>query len=209
MKIGGADLALDVKRIEAVLEVVGSGQNLAVDANGRFDLETALAYGKAMQPYDLFWYEEAGDPLDYQLNAVLAEHYKGAIATGENLFSAIDARNLLRYGGMRSDRDWVQLDPALSYGLTEYLRVLDVVSEMGWSRRRFIPHGGHQLALNMAAGLQLGGSESYPGVFQPYGGFADNMPIVDGYARLPEAPGIGMELKPVMFADMQRRLELD
>ena len=209
MKIGGADLALDVKRIEAVLEVVGSGQNLAVDANGRFDLETALAYGKAMQPYDLFWYEEAGDPLDYQLNAVLAEHYKGAIATGENLFSAIDARNLLRYGGMRSDRDWVQLDPALSYGLTEYLRVLDVVSEMGWSRRRFIPHGGHQFALNMAAGLQLGGSESYPGVFQPYGGFADNMPIVDGYARLPEAPGIGMELKPVMFADMQRRLELD
>jgi L-alanine-DL-glutamate epimerase-like enolase superfamily enzyme len=103
----------------------------------------------------------------------------------------------------------VQLDPALSYGLTEYLRVLDVVSEMGWSRRRFIPHGGHQFALNMAAGLQLGGSESYPGVFQPYGGFADNMPIVDGYARLPEAPGIGMELKPVMFADMQRRLELD
>ena len=209
MKIGGADLALDVKRIEAVLEVVGSGQNLAVDANGRFDLETALAYGKAMQPYDLFWYEEAGDPLDYQLNAVLAEHYKGAIATGENLFSAIDARNLLRYGGMRSDRDWVQLDPALSYGLTEYLRVLDVVSEMGWSRRRFIPHGGHQFALNMAAGLQLGGSESYPGVFQPYGGFADDMPIVDGYARLPEAPGIGMELKQVMFADMQRRLELD
>ncbi|MGE8942837.1 mandelate racemase/muconate lactonizing enzyme family protein [Leptospira interrogans] len=209
MKIGGADLALDVKRIEAVLELVGSGQNLAVDANGRFDLETALAYGKAMQPYDLFWYEEAGDPLDYQLNAVLAEHYKGALATGENLFSAIDARNLLRYGGMRSDRDWVQLDPALSYGLTEYLRVLNVVSEMGWSRRRFIPHGGHQFALNMAAGLQLGGSESYPGVFQPYGGFADDMPIVDGYARLPEAPGIGMELKQVMFADMQRRLELD
>ncbi len=209
MKIGGADLALDVKRIEAVLEVVGSGQNLAVDANGRFDLETALAYGKAIQPYGLFWYEEPGDPLDYQLNAVLAEHYSGALATGENLFSAIDARNLLRYGGMRPDRDWVQLDPALSYGLTEYLRVLDVVSDMGWSRRRFIPHGGHQLALNMAAGLQLGGSESYPGVFQPYGGFADDMPIVDGFARLPDAPGIGMELKPAMFADMRKRLELE
>lgn len=208
MKIGGADLALDVKRIEAVLEVVGSGRNLAVDANGRFDLETALAYGKAMQPYDLFWYEEPGDPLDYQLNAVLAEHYGGALATGENLFSAVDARNLLRYGGMRPDRDWVQLDPALSYGLTEYLRVLDVVNAMGWSRRRLIPHGGHQLALNMAAGLQLGGSESYPGVFQPYGGFADDMPIVDGYARLPDAPGIGMELKPKMFEDMQQRLEL-
>ncbi len=209
MKIGGADLTLALKRIEAVLEVVGKGETLAVDANGRFDLDTALAYGRAMEPYDLIWYEEPGDPLDYQLNAVLAEHYRGAIATGENLFSSIDVRNLLRYGGLRPDRDWIQLDPALSYGLTEYLRVLEVVDRMGWSRRRLIPHGGHQLALNMAAGLQLGGSESYPGVFQPYGGFADGMPIVDGYARLPDVPGIGMELKLKMFSDMQRRLELD
>ena len=73
MKIGGADLATDLKRIEAVIEVAGKGENVAVDANGRFDLETALAYGKAMQPYGLFWYEEPGDPLDFQLNAVLAE----------------------------------------------------------------------------------------------------------------------------------------
>ena len=41
-----------------------------------------------MEPYGLFWYEEPGDPLDYQLNAMLAEHYAGALATGENLFSA-------------------------------------------------------------------------------------------------------------------------
>ena len=62
---------------------------------------TALAYGKAMQPYGLFWYEEPVDPLDFQLNAVLAEHYPCALATGENLFSVHDGRNLLRYGGMR------------------------------------------------------------------------------------------------------------
>jgi D(-)-tartrate dehydratase len=209
MKIGGADLATDIRRIEAVLGVVGTGANLAVDANGRFGLETALAYGKAMQPYGLFWYEEPGDPLDFQLNAVLAEHYGGALATGENLFSVIDGRNLLRYGGLRPDRDWVQLDPALSYGLTEYLRFVEAAETMGWSRRRLIPHGGHQLALNIAAGLQTGGSESYPGVFQPYGGFADNIPIVDGYARLPEEPGIGMELRPKMFAEMRRRLEFE
>lgn len=206
MKIGGADLALDMKRIEAVIEVTGTGSELAVDANGRFDLETALAYARAMEPYGLFWYEEAGDPLDYRLNAVLCENYSGAIATGENLFSHHDGRNLLRYGGMRSDRDWIQLDPALSYGLTEYLRFLGEVEKFGWSRRRFIPHGGHQFALNMAAGLQLGGSESYPGVFQPYGGFADNAPIVDGYATLPDDPGIGVELKPAMLTEMRKRL---
>lgn len=206
MKIGGADLATDLKRIEAVLDVVGSGENLAVDANGRFDLETALSYGSAMQPYGLFWYEEAGDPLDFALNAALSETYSRPLATGENLFSHQDGRNLVRHGGMRPDRDWIQLDPALSYGLTEYLRFLDVLADLGWSRRRLIPHGGHQLALNMAAGLQLGGSESYPGVFQPYGGFADGSVIADGYATLEQVPGIGMELKPAMFAEMRRRL---
>ena len=54
-----------------------------------------------LRDYPLFWYEEAGDPLDYALQAALAEFYPGPMATGENLFSHQDARNLMRYGGMR------------------------------------------------------------------------------------------------------------
>jgi L-alanine-DL-glutamate epimerase-like enolase superfamily enzyme len=101
MKIGGAPIAEDRMRIEAVLEEIGSQAQLAVDANGRFDLETAIAYAKMLRDYPLFWYEEAGDPLDFQLQAALAEFYPGPMATGENLFSHQDARNLIRYGGMR------------------------------------------------------------------------------------------------------------
>jgi L-alanine-DL-glutamate epimerase-like enolase superfamily enzyme len=203
MKIGGAPLADDLRRIEAVLAVVGSGQRLAVDANGRFDLPTALAYGKALAPYELRWYEEAGDPLDYALQATLGERYAGPLATGENLFSLQDARNLIRYGGLRPDRDVLQFDPVLGYGLVEYLRILDMLRQHGWSRRRCIPHGGHQFALNIAAGLGLGGNESYPGVFQPFGGFADDIPIEDGYVRLPDHPGIGFEAKSELFRVMQ------
>src|SRR5690242_11275595 len=51
MKIGGVPLEEDLRRIEAVIEVLGGGKFLAVDANGRFDLETAIAYGEAMKPY--------------------------------------------------------------------------------------------------------------------------------------------------------------
>src|ERR1017187_6434371 len=51
MKIGGVPIEEDIRRIEAVIEVVGDGKFLAVDANGRFDLETAIAYGNAMKPY--------------------------------------------------------------------------------------------------------------------------------------------------------------
>ncbi|MGF1594289.1 MAG: mandelate racemase/muconate lactonizing enzyme family protein [Kiloniellaceae bacterium] len=200
MKIGGAPLDEDIARIEAVLEVVGEGRYLAVDANGRFDLETAIRYGEAMAPYELFWYEEAGDPLDYALQAELARHYGGPMATGENLFSHQDARNLLRHGGLRPDRDWLQFDCALSYGLVEYLRTLALLGDYGFSSRNVVPHGGHQLSLNIAAGLKLGGNESYPEVFAPFGGFADATKVENGRIPLPDAPGIGFEQKSNLIA---------
>lgn len=209
MKIGGAPLDEDRRRIEAVLDVVGEGRNLAVDANGRFDLQTAIAYAEALTPYGLYWYEEPGDPLDYALQAELALHYDGPMATGENLFSMQDARNLVRYGGMRPDRDFLQFDCALSYGLVEYLRTLDMLNANGWSSRRVVPHGGHQMSLNMAAGLGLGGNESYPGVFQPFGGFADGIAVVDGYVALPDVPGIGFEEKADLYRLMRSVTKTD
>jgi len=203
MKIGGAPLAGDVRRIEAVLGVLPSGARLAVDANGRFDLATALEYGQALSRYDLFWYEEAGDPLDYALQAELGRHYAGPMATGENLFSMPDARNLIRYGGLRKDRDWLQFDCALSYGLVEYLRTLQMLREHGWSPLRCIPHGGHQMSLAIAAGLGLGGNESYPDLFQPFGGFPDGVEVQDGHVTLPELAGIGFEAKAALYRELK------
>ena len=207
MKIGAVPLEEDLRRIESVLSVVGTGARLAVDANGRFDLETAIAYAQALSPYGLFWYEEAGDPLDYALQADLANHYAGPMATGENLFSHQDARNLLRHGGMRPDRDWLQFDCALSYGLVEYLRTLNVLEELGWSSRRVVPHGGHQMSLNIAAGLHLGGNESYPDVFQPFGGFADGIAVEGGLVGLPDIPGVGFEAKSALYRVMREVAE--
>jgi D(-)-tartrate dehydratase len=204
MKIGGVPLEEDLRRIEAVQAELKSGQQLAVDANGRFDQRTAIAYAEALSQYNLFWYEEAGEPLDYELQAELAKHYQGSMATGENLFSLQDARNLIRYGGMRPDRDWLQFDCALSYGLVEYLRILKMLGEHGWSARRCIPHGGHQMSLNIAAGLGLGGNESYPDLFQPYGGFPDGVEVQDGYITMPDLPGIGFEGKTDLYREMRK-----
>lgn len=207
MKIGGAPLAEDLRRIEAVLKILKTPDQLAVDANGRFDLEKAIAYAQALAPYGLRWYEEAGDPLDYELQAKLAAHYPGPMATGENLFSMQDARNLIRYAGLRPDRDILQFDCALSYGLVEYLRILDMLKEFGWSPAQCIPHGGHQMSLNIAAGLGLGGNESYPGIFQPFGGFADGIRVEKSYVGLPEIPGIGFEAKNELFRVMKQLVD--
>ncbi len=204
MKVGGADLATDVARVEAVLAALPTGSTLAVDANGRFTLRDAIEFGAAVEGYGLRWYEEPCDPLDYQAMAALADLYPGPLATGENLLSSQDALNLLRHGGLRPGSDVLQMDPALSYGLVEYLRTLRHLHRHGWSGSACWPHGGHQFNLHLAAGLGLGGIESYPGLFEPFGGFADDEPVRDGVVRLGDGPGIGLEraarLLPVLEA---------
>src|SRR5277367_7031465 len=202
MKIGNG-IDEDRPRIEGVLKELDGKAQLAVDANGRLTLEQGIAYAKMLRDYPLFWYEEIGDPLDFALQAALAEFYPGAMATGENLFSHQDARNLLRYGGMRPDRDWLQFDCALSYGLCEYQRTLEVLRVAGWSPSRCIPHGGHQMSLNIAAGLGLGGNESYPDLFQPYGGFPDGVRVEGGHITMPDLPGIGFEGKSDLYREMK------
>lgn len=196
MKIGGAPLREDLARIDAALSVVRAPADLAVDANGRFDLPTALEYGRAMRPYGLRWYEEAGDPLDYALNRELAVAYEGALATGENLFSVPDVRNLLQYAGMRPGRDVFQMDPGLSYGLTEYVRMLEAAEAAGFDRGNMHPHGGHLINLHIAVGLGLGGCEAYPGVFQPFGGYPRACALGHGRVCPTDAPGFGLEQKP-------------
>ncbi|HUV08499.1 MAG TPA: mandelate racemase/muconate lactonizing enzyme family protein [Spirochaetia bacterium] len=199
IKIGGATQAEDRKRIESVLGVLGSENTLAVDANGRFDYPTALDYLMFLEEYSLRWFEEPCDPLDFQSLAGIGAAARMPIATGENLFSHQETRNLLRYGGLKPERDYLQMDPALSYGLPEFIQSLEILRGLGWSARRCIPHGGHQFALHIAAGLGLGGNESYPGVFQPFGGFADDVTVSGGYVTIPDSPGIGIELKKELY----------
>ncbi|MCB1646103.1 MAG: mandelate racemase, partial [Pseudomonadales bacterium] len=137
-----------------------------------------------------------GDPLDYALNQAVTGQCPQPVATGENLFSAADSKNLLRYGGMRRNVDIFQMDPGLSYGLTEYLRMINQLEADGFSRLQCYPHGGHLINLHIVVGLGLGGCEAYPGVFQPFGGYSSECGVSDGCVTVPDAPGFGLELKP-------------
>ncbi|MCP5156600.1 MAG: mandelate racemase [Ectothiorhodospiraceae bacterium] len=195
MKIGGAPLADDLRRVESALAVAGDGARLAVDANGRFGLETALACAQALAPFGLRWLEEMGDPLDYALNRRLVEAYAGPVATGENLFSTIDVENLLRYGGVRPGHDVVQVDPGLAYGITELARILRMLEALGFDRRQVHPHGGHLVNLHIVTALGLGGCEAYPGVFRPFGGYSEDCVLGAGTVRAGDAPGFGLERK--------------
>lgn len=204
MKIGGAPLVQDMKRVEEALQVAGGGDRLMVDANGRFDLPTALAYARELKPLGLRWFEEIGDPLDYQLNREVVDAYGGAVATGENLFSAIDTLNLVRFGGMRPGKDVFQMDAGLSYGITEYARMIKVLESHGFDRGQAVPHGGHLINLHTVVGLGLGACEAYPGVFQPFGGYSGECEIRDARVRPGDAPGFGLERKTELLSFLRQ-----
>jgi L-alanine-DL-glutamate epimerase-like enolase superfamily enzyme len=203
MKVGGLTVAEDCRRIEAILSVMGDGSNLAIDASCAFGHETALDYARAIAPYRLRWYEEPCDSLEYRTWSALAQEYQGALATGENMACALELDHFLTYGGFRADRDIIQIDPPLAFGITEYLKVLDVAQEHGFSRHSMYPHGGNLMCLHLAGGLGLGACESYPDTFGIFSGFNDEVSIADGHARLPQSPGIGFERQPGLYAVMR------
>ena len=193
IKIGGAGIADDVKRIEAAFGVLERGMSLAVDGNGTFDRDKTIRYLEALKPYPLAWIEEPVHPLDFELTRDIAALSPIPIATGENLFSRDDARNLLRYGGLRKDRDILQFDISLSYGIVEYLRILEDLDAQGWRRERCAPHAGHLLAMNAVAGLGLGLAEVAMDTSSLFGRLTGEVPVSGGSATLPDAPGAGFE----------------
>jgi L-alanine-DL-glutamate epimerase-like enolase superfamily enzyme len=206
MKVGGLPLAEDLRRVEAVKAILPTAAQLAVDANSKFDRADALAYAKALAPLQLRWFEEPCDPLDFALLAEVARHYAPPLSTGENLFSTQDVENLVRFGGLRPERnDVIQVDPPQAYGIVQYARTVEMLARHRWPRRALFPHGGNQMSLAIAAGFGLGGAESYPGVFGPFGGFADDARLEGGYLALSDRPGIGFEGQAALY-DLMREL---
>ena len=63
------------------------------------------------------------------------------------------------------------------------------------------------LTLDIAAGLGLGGNESYPDLFQPYGGFPDGVRVEQGHVTMPDLPGIGFEGKSDLYKEMKALAE--
>ncbi len=204
MKIGGASIDEDQRRIEAVLAEIGDEAQLAVDANGRFDLETGIAYAKMLRQVPAVLVRRSRRPAGLSpCRLRCPSSTRARWPRAKTCSRHQDARNLLRYGGMRPDRDWLQFDCALSYGLCEYVRTLEELKIAGWSPSRCMPHGGHQMSLNIAAGLGLGGNESYPDLFQPYGGFPDGVKVENSIITMPELPGIGFEGKSDLIKVMR------
>jgi L-alanine-DL-glutamate epimerase-like enolase superfamily enzyme len=111
---------------------------------------------------------------------------------------------MVRFGGLRAGRDFIQVDPPQAYGIAQYAKTVAMLEGRGWSRVSLFPHGGNQMSLAIAAGFGLGGAESYPGVFGAFGGFADDAKVENGFLPLSDRPGIGFEGQAALYALMRR-----
>lgn len=203
VKVGGAPLDEDIKRLEAVIDLVGDAGRVAVDANCGIGPDRRPAYAEALGPLGLRWFEEPTHPVDYQGNADFIATYGSSVATGENLFSVEDFRNLVRHGGMRPDRDIIQMDIPQCYGVGTAAKVLAMIGEHGWSPASVLPHGGNMMSLNHSAGFGLGMCEAYPDAFGVFSGYADDITVEDGYLTLGDWPGMGFERQNELYALMK------
>ena len=167
---------------------------LAVDGNGTFDRWKTIQYLNALKAYPIAWIEEPVHPLDFELHRDIAAQSEVPLATGENLFSHDDARNLLRHAGLRKDRDMLQFDISLSYGVVEYLRILDELE-----RARLAPRA-LRAACRPSAGTECG---CRPGPRACRGGDGHRKPVrpahrgssksATGWRSRSDAPGTGFE----------------
>ena len=92
----------------------------------------------------------------FALLAEVAPIYDAPIGTGENLFSTQDVENLVRFGGLRADRDIIQIDVPQSYGIVQFSRTLAMLERRGWKRQSVFPHGGNQMTLAHRRRLRAG-----------------------------------------------------
>ncbi|HWD07189.1 MAG TPA: enolase C-terminal domain-like protein [Amycolatopsis sp.] len=135
LKVGGS-VEDDVRRMKLARETVGADIRIAVDANQRWDVATAVAWMTELAPFDPYWIEEPTSPDDILAHAAIAKALAPIrVATGEHVQNRVVFKQLLQVRGV----DVVQLDAARVGGVNEHLAILLLAAKFGVP---VCPHAG-------------------------------------------------------------------
>ncbi len=144
-------LAEDLERVAAVRDAVGPEVKLMVDANGAWDVATAVKMGCAMQRHDIYWYEEPVSPDDVSGSAEVASKVGIAVAGYETCsYGIFDFNDYIRARAVH----FVQPDVAWAGGLTESLKIAHLAQA---ANLPLAPHI-HGSAVAVAAAVHLLGA---------------------------------------------------
>lgn len=189
MKVGSPDPIIDLNRIEAVRKAIGPNIQLMVDANGRWDLPTAMHYGKRFADFDVLWFEE---PLWYDDvigHAALSKAITTPIALGEQLYLLDNFREFIQSGSVH----YVQADAVRLAGITEWWQAAD----LAWANRLPVaPHIGDMMQVHLHLCMAHPACRMLEYIPWMRDCFVEPATVKEGWFLPPELPGAGTTLKP-------------
>ena len=203
----GADPKTDLENIRAIRRAVGDDVQLMADANCGYDTLTALWIGRQLEEEGVFWLEEPLPPEHIDGYAELARNLDLAIACGESDFTRFAFREFI----VRKAVDIIQPNVARAGGFTECRRIAALASAFNIP---YAPHTGASSAITTIASLHLAAAIPNLLIFElmfPPNPLREHLlqgPLVefkDGAVRVPQGPGLGVELDPEALARFQVR----
>lgn len=188
----GADLNDDLRRLRIATGAVGDAARVAVDANQRWDVDTAIEWIRQLAAYEPWWVEEPTTPDDILGHAAIAKAVAPIrIATGEHVPNRVVFKQLLQAGGTSC----VQIDATRVGGVNENIANLLLAAKFGVP---VCPHaGGVGLCetvqhLSMFDFVAVSGSmenRMIEYVDHLHEHFAEPAAVAGGRYKVPEQPG--------------------
>jgi L-alanine-DL-glutamate epimerase-like enolase superfamily enzyme len=192
MKVGGESFSVDVERVRAVREALGPDIDLMIDANNKWLAYDAIRFGRAVEKYNLFWFEEPVVADDFAGCAEVRHALDIPIVAGENEYTRWGCRDLITAGSA----DILNLDTVKAGGITEYRKIAALASAF---HIPVAPHGSPHMAVHLLAATPNALiMETYPGVESKYNPALPLFPVKDGYITVPDKPGLGIDPDPAM-----------
>lgn len=195
----------DIERVKVVRETIGKDTLLMIDANGAWDVPTAIRMGHELEPYDLYWFEEPVSPDDVEGSAKVVAALKVAVAGYETCsYGRFSFKEYITAGAIH----FVQPDVAWVGGLTESMKIAHLASV--WNLP-VAPHI-HGSAIAVAAALHYLAAIPNATIAEtvyPYhplmGDLVDHVLDVnkDGNIVLSDKPGLGIELNKKVIEKYQ------
>ncbi|MFD9942228.1 L-fuconate dehydratase [Nonomuraea sp. NPDC059023] len=199
----GADLEDDIRRFSTAREVCGPDFPIAIDANQRWDVASAIAWVNALREFTPHWVEEPTSPDDVLGHAAIAQGIRPIpVATGEHVQNRIVFKQLLQAGAI----SYLQLDSARVGGVNENIAILLLAAKFGVP---VCPHAGGvglcELVQHLAMFDYVAVSGSLDGrvieyVDHLHEHFADPVVIENGNYVAPSMPGFSAEMHPESIA---------
>ncbi len=184
----------DLRRLEAIRQAIGPEAELMVDLNTGMDRQQALRFGRAIAPLRPFWLEEPLPPWDLAGHRLLEDELGYPVATGENLFTIHGFRPAWNPPCCR----YLMPDVLRCGGLAQMQQIVREASAAGMS---ITPHN-YSSGVGLAATLHLMAAQpemelleydpTQTAIYEEL--FPEPPPVERGHVRVPERPGLGVEL---------------